>query len=238
MANHCDNHLYITTSVSPEKFLTQVMDSLGQPKTPPEWTFECREDICPFNSPNPLDSFPYWGTKWVDCHNCEWINHIEPLPKEDEPIVFTVWTRRFPIYRWPKKEPYKYTTWEISFTSAWAPPCNYYDVLFKKLKALDDRTTIQAWFYEPGNWVLWSWSDGDEYNDDMPERYWCELIDKDIISNRTDLPDSWLEFNDPSECALVEEALMELNSIGTPDAMQEIEEIKIHFDVNDTTLVT
>lgn len=72
----------------------------------------------------------------------------------------------------------------------------------------------------------------------MPERYWCELIDKDVISNRIDLPDSWLEFNDPSECALVEEALMELNSIGTPDAMQEIEEIKVHFDVKDETVVT
>lgn len=229
MANHCDNHLCITTSVAPEKFLTQVMDSLGRPKAPPEWTFECREDICPFNSPNPLDSFPYWGTKWVDCHYCEWSNHIEPLPKEEEPIVFTVWTRRFPIYRWPKKEPYKYTIWEISFTSAWAPPDKYYEELYKKLKALDDRTNIRAWFSEPGNEVLGWWDNGNEFHDDMPATYWCELLDQDIIADRSDLPDSWLEFNDPHDFLLPDDAIAQLTARDTAEANEEILQIKENF---------
>ena len=231
MANHCSNLLIIETSVKPHVFLTPVLNERGE-VIPDEWTFECKESICPFNDPSGKSPFPFWWTKWVDTHHVTKEEITEPLPPEPEPIMITEWTRRYPLYTGPKKKPYKYTRWTIDFTSAWAPPENYMEYLQTLLLSIDDRTRITMYFEEPGCDLLGYWEDGNSYCDDRPITYYSSLLDKDVIGDIDAVPESWLKFNDPDNFYEPNEAISALSSIATPDAQEEILEIKSTFNLD------
>lgn len=233
MANQCDNHLMIKTSVSPDKFLTPVLDHTGTPTW--DYTFECLEKICPFNNPsNPTDSFSFWWTKWVDCHDCtieEWV--IKAPAPDPNPLMFTVGTRRFPLYQGPPKKDYHYWEIDIWFTSAWWPPTNYLLYLYNFLRALDDRTDITLYYEEPGNNILGHWYNGLDFEEDPPTMYYSDLIDAEIMDKaHTEPPSSWLQFHDMEDIITPEEACMELSALGTPEADEEILQIKSHFSLS------
>ena len=229
MANHCSNFLVIETSVRPELFLTPVLNEKGE-IVPGEWTFEWKDSICPFNDPSGKDTFPFWWTKWIDTHDVQKEDITIAPPPELEPIMITEWTRRYPLYTGPKKKPYKYTRWEITFTSAWAPPENYMSYLFTFLKSIDDRTHIIMYFEEPWCDILWYWEDDSSYYDAAPSIYRTTVLNNDVMDKRH-VPASWAQFNDLGDYYTPEEALEELAKIPTQEAREEIDEIKSMFSL-------
>lgn len=228
MANHCDNYLEISTSALPDTFLTPELDAIWEP-IPWKWSFELLERICPFNDPSGKDPFPFWWTRWIDVHELTLEEHTQAPPPEPEPIMITQGTRRYPLYTWPKKKPYKYTTYKITFTSAWAPPINYLDRLYQILKMVDDRTEMHIQYYEPGCWVLGEWQNGHENNYDAPDTYYSDILWEDIMNSGENPPDAWLAFNDPANYLTPTDAIDQLKALGTPEATEQAEEIKSHF---------
>lgn len=212
MANNCENRLVISTSVDPWFFLKKE-----------DWRlkFDCLEEIMKFSDD--------WWTKWIDEFNTE-VSELHDLPKPPEPtpIIIQQGTRRYAVKQKPDFIPYSYRIIESSFDSAWSPPIWYYEKLLKTLKAIDPRTTLHGKYYEPWMWFLWEWVDWIEVTEDSPTIARSEILEKDVaIHSLSEFHLHILDdFLDKTELITLDEAIKQLLEIGTPEALEEIEELK------------
>lgn len=229
MANHCSNYIEINTSVNPLLFLSNPIDPETMRPDLSKITFELQESICPFE--DPTDRFtPKWWTKWFEAHDVE----VSPpqttkAPPAPEPIIITQWARRYPVKQKPDFVPRTSRNITIWGDSAWAPPLWYLEALYELLKKTDDQVSITCWFYEPGCCFSGHWHNGVESYDDFPDRYYSNLLDKDVYLNLSQIPDTWKHFTDIDEALSKEDAITQLSILWTPEADEEILEIQNHL---------
>lgn len=215
MANACANHIIIKTSVSPVQFLTVVPEEHTN-----EYIFELQESIMPFSSKT--NSIAWW-TKWFTCDDCKLTDTITTTaPPEPTPIIITQWTRRYPVLQRMPFVPYTYNVWDISGDSAWGPPLGYLETLYKLLKKIDDRTTIDCWYYEPGTGFLGHWHNRMDQQEETPLTFWSDTLEKDVVYSVDAFQAGVLShFQDPDETLSYEEALEQLT---TREDLREITE--------------
>lgn len=94
---------------------------------------------------------------------------------------------------------------------------------------VDDRTEMKIQFYEPGNWILWEWYNGNEVELDAPDTYYSDVFDIDVIDSKQWVPDCWLQFNDIDNYRTQDEAIAEIRATNDPEAEEAIQDILNHF---------
>lgn len=207
MANYCSNHIVIKTAVEPSMFLTLN----PTPESDSKYKLELQESMLPFNGKNWDLS---WWTKWFECHDCTLDETVTTkAPPEPTPIIITQGTRRYPVLQRVPFVPYTYHTWDIGGDSAWAPPLGYLDALYTFLRKLDDRTTIECWYYEPGSQFLGHWYNGIDTEWVTPDIFWSDTLNVDVVYELSPFQSQVLShFIDVDELIPYKEALEGLTS--------------------------
>ena len=241
MPNHCNNTLYIQTSVPFSEFLKY--------KAP--WDDDNRPDgyYLSFDKVVPMPKILRHTVSW------SWSKR-----------KFTIFGKEFSILRfdniknniltsialavygysdwynwcianwWTKWDAYDVETtieedlwigWDINsctilFQTAWSPPIAYYEELFAFLLERDPSVQMDATYVEPGFAFCGTWDNGTDYPETWYSTHYCDEIDCDIISDEDNELISDIQRDDYSNLITLSEALEQIKD--DPDIEQDRKE--------------
>lgn len=159
MPNWNENKLKIVTRVNPEEFMLKNK----------AWNYILLfEKLVPIWKREYDSAVKAWWCKW----DAFYISSEEEFLKEEWYYWFDV-IKEWDLY---------FIEWR--YYTPWTPPLVYLEKLYDYLVERDEDSNLDNYFYEPGCWVLWCYSNWNEtYLSDMYNYKWLENLELYLVDD-------------------------------------------------------